>query len=147
MSNQKVYMIDGAMYEDIVRERVVLYSFIRQIAFQARRLGSQRDICHLQELAHLYGEQAEEMFRCWDIPKRFLAFGDSEDLAAIKRIELLDYEAEEESGEPEDDWLDKFFRGMCGAAGNPNFVVMELGKILDKVEGQDHPQHDAPAEN
>ena len=79
-------MIDSAMYEDIVRERVMLYSFIRQIAFQARRLGSQRDICHLQELAHLYGEQAEEMFGCWDIPMRFLAFGDPEDLAGIKRI-------------------------------------------------------------
>lgn len=137
MSNQNVYMIDGAMYEDIVRERVLLYSFVRHLAYQTKRLSSQRDIRHLQEVAHLYNEQAEEMFRCWDIPKRFLAFGDSEDLAAIKRIELLDYE---------DDWLDKFFRGMCGAAGNPNFVVMELGKILDKVEGQDHPQHDAPAE-
>lgn len=146
MSNQKVYMIDGAMYEDIVRERVLLYSFVRHLAYQTKRLFSQRDIRHLQEVAHLYGEQAEEMFRCWDIPKRFLAFGDSEDLAAIKRIELLDYEDEDESGEPEDDWLDKFFRGMCGAAGNPNFVVMELGKILDKVAGQDHPQHDAPAE-
>lgn len=146
MSNQKIYMIDGAMYEDIVRERVLLYSFVRHLAYQTKRLSSQRDIRHLQEVAHLYNEQAEEMFRCWDIPKRFLAFGDSEDLAAIKRIELLDYEDEDESGEPEDDWLDKFFRGMCGAAGNPNFVVMELGKILDKVEGQDHPQHDAPAE-
>lgn len=146
MSNQKVYMIDGAMYEDTVRERVMLYSFVRHLAYHAKRLSSQRDIRHLQEVAHLYNEQAEEMFRCWEIPKRFLAFGDSEDLAAIKRIELLDYEDEDESGEPEDDWLDKFFRGMCGAAGNPNFVVMELGKILDKVEGQDHPQHDAPAE-
>ena len=147
MSNQKVYMIDGAMYEDIVRERVLLYSFVRHLAYQTKRLFSQRDIRHLQEVAHLYDEQAEEMFRCWDIPKRFLAFGDSEDLAAIKRIELLDYEDEDESGEPEDDWLDKFFRGMCGAAGNPNFVVMELGKILDKTEEQDQPQSDPPAEN
>lgn len=147
MSNQKVYMIDGAMYEDIVRERVLLYSFVRHLAYQTKRLFSQRDIRHLQEVAHLYSKQAEEMFRCWDIPKRFLAFGDTEDLAAIKRIELLDYEDEDESGEPEDDWLDKFFRGMCGAVGNPNFVVMELGKILDKVEGQDQPQHDPPAEN
>lgn len=142
----KVYMIEGAMYEDTVRERVLLYSFVRHLAYHAKRLSSQRDIRHLQEVAHLYSEQAEEMFRCWEIPKRFLAFGDSEDLASIKRIELLDYEDEDESGELEDDWLDKFFRGMCGTAGNPNFVVMELGKILDKVEGQDHSQHDAPAE-
>ena len=146
MSNQKVYMIDGAMYEDIIRERVLLYSFVRHLAYQTKRLFSQRDIRHLQEVAHLYSKQAEEMFRCWEIPKRFLAFGDSEDLAAIKRIELLDYEDEEKSGEAEDDWEEKFFRSLCGAAGNPNFVVMELGKILDKVEGQDHPQHDAPAE-
>ena len=123
MNNQKVYMIDSAMYEDIVRERVVLYSFIRQIAFQARRLGSQRDICHLQELAHLYGEQAEEMFSCWDIPKRFLAFGDPEDLAGIKRIELLDYD---------DDWEeDPSERQMTS---NPKVVVMDLEELLAKME-------------
>ena len=123
MNNQKVYMIDSAMYEDIVRERVMLYSFIRQIAFQARRLGSQRDICHLQELAHLYGEQAEEMFSCWDIPKRFLAFGDPEDLAGIKRIELLDYD---------DDWEeDPSERQMTS---NPKVVVMDLEELLAKME-------------
>lgn len=123
MNNQKVYMIDSAMYEDIVRERVMLYSFIRQIAFQARRLGSQRDICHLQELAHLYGEQAEEMFGCWDIPKRFLAFGDPEDLAGIKRIELLDYG---------DDWEED--SSECQRMSNPKVVVMDLEELLAKLE-------------
>ena len=147
MSNQKVYMIDGAMYEDIVRERVLLYSFVRHLAYQTKRLFSQRDIRHLQEVAHLYGEQAEEMFRCWDIPKRFLAFGDVEDLAAIKRIELLDYEDEEESGEAEDDWEEKFFRSLCGALGNPKVMVMDLGELLDKTEEQDQPQSDTPTEN
>ena len=73
-------MIDGAMYEDTVRERVMLYSFVRHLAYHAKRLSSQRDIRHLQEVAHLYSKQAEEMFRCWEIPKRFLAFGDTEDL-------------------------------------------------------------------
>lgn len=123
MNNQKVYMIDSAMYEDIVRERVMLYSFIRQIAFQARRLGSQRDICHLQELAHLYGEQAEEMFGCWDIPKRFLAFGDPEDLAGIKRIELLDYD---------DDWEEESTERQ--RMSNPKVVVMDLEELLAKLE-------------
>ena len=123
MNNQKVYMIDSAMYEDIVRERVVLYSFIRQIAFQARRLGSQRDICHLQELAHLYGEQAEEMFGCWDIPKRFLAFGDPEDLAGIKRIELLDYD---------DDWEEESSERQ--RMSDPKVVVMDLEELLAKLE-------------
>lgn len=123
MNNQKVYMIDSAMYEDIVRERVMLYSFIRQIAFQARRLSSQREICHLQELAHLYGEQAEEMFGCWDIPKRFLAFGDPEDLAGIKRIELLDYD---------DDWEED--SSECQRMSNPKVVVMDLEELLAKLE-------------
>ena len=123
MNNQKVYMIDSAMYEDIVRERVMLYSFIRQIAFQARRLGSQRDICHLQELAHLYGEQAEEMFGCWDIPKRFLAFGDPEDLAGIKRIELLDYDDDGEADASE-----------YQMKNNPKVVVMDLEELLAKME-------------
>ena len=145
MSNQKVYMIDGAMYEDIVRERVLLYSFVRHLAYQTKRLFSQRDIRHLQEVAHLYGEQAEEMFRCWDIPKRFLAFGDSEDLAAIKRIELLDYEDEEEFGEAEDDWEEKFFQSLCDALGSPKVVVRELDKILGKSGEQNKFSHSDPA--
>lgn len=145
MSNQKVYMIDGAMYEDIVRERVLLYSFVRHLAYQTKRLFSQRDIRHLQEVAHLYGEQAEEMFRCWDIPKRFLAFGDVEDLAAIKRIELLDYEDEEESGEAEDDWEEKFFQSLCDPLGSPKVVVMELDKILGKSGEQNKFSHSDPA--
>ena len=116
-------MIDSAMYEDIVRERVMLYSFIRQIAFQARRLGSQRDICHLQELAHLYGEQAEEMFGCWDIPKRFLAFGDPEDLVGIKRIELLDYA---------DDWEEESSERQ--RMSDPKVVVVDLEELLAKLE-------------
>lgn len=123
MNNQKVYMIDSDMYEDIVRERVMLYSFIRQITFQARRLGSQRDICHLQEMAHLYGEQAEEMFGGWDIPKRFLAFGNPEDLAGIKRIELLDYD---------DDWEED--SSECQMKNNPKVVVMDLEELLAKME-------------
>lgn len=123
MNNQKVYMIDSDMYEDIVRERVMLYSFIRQIAFQARRLGSQRDICHLQELAHLYGEQAEEMFGCWDIPKRFLAFGDPEDLVGIKRIELLDYDDDWEEGSSERQRM-----------SNPKVIVMDLEELLAKLD-------------
>lgn len=123
MNNQKVYMIDSDMYEDIVRERVMLYSFIRQITFQARRLGSQRDICHLQEMAHLYGEQAEEMFGGWDIPKRFLAFGNPEDLAGIKRIELLDYD---------DDWGED--SSECQMKNNPKVVVMDLEELLAKME-------------
>jgi len=116
-------MIDSDMYEDIVRERVMLYSFIRQITFQARRLGSQRDICHLQEMAHLYGEQAEEMFGGWDIPKRFLAFGNPEDLAGIKRIELLDYD---------DDWEED--SSECQMKNNPKVVVMDLEELLAKME-------------
>jgi len=123
LNNQKVYMIDSDMYEDIVRERVMLYSFIRQITFQARRLGSQRDICHLQEMAHLYGEQAEEMFGGWDIPKRFLAFGNPEDLAGIKRIELLDYD---------DDWEED--SSECQMKNNPKVVVMDLEELLAKME-------------
>ena len=145
MSNQKVYMIDGAMYEDIVRKRVLLYSFVRHLAYQTKRLFSQRDIRHLQEVAHLYGEQAEEMFRCWDIPKRFLAFGDTEDLAAIKHIELLDYEDEDESGEAEDDWEEKFFQSLCDALGSPKVVVKELDKILGKSGEQNKFSHSDPA--
>ena len=143
----KVYMIDGAMYEDIVRERVMLYSFIRHLAYHAKRLSCQRDIRHLQEVAHLYSKQAEEMFRCGEIPKRFLAFGETEDLAGIKRIELLDYEDEEESDDGEEDWEEKFFQSLCDALGNPKVVVMELDKILGKPGEHNKFSHSDPAGN
>ena len=81
------------------------------------------------------------MFRCWDIPKRFLAFGDTEDLAGIKRIELLDYEDEEESDDGEEDWEEKFFQSLCDALGNPKVVVMELDKILGKSGEQNKFSH------
>ena len=138
MSNQKVYMIDGAMYEDTVRERVMLYSFVRHLAYHAKRLSSQRDIRHLQEVAHLYSKQAEEMFRCWEIPKRFLAFGDTEDLAGIKRIE---------SDDGEEDWEEKFFQSLCDALGSPKVVVMELDKILGKPGEHNKFSHSDPAGN
>ena len=116
-------MIDGAMYEDIVRERVMLYSFVRHLAYHAKRLSSQRDIRHLQEVAHLYSKQAEEMFRCWDIPKRFLAFGDPEDLVGIKRIELLDYDDDWEEGSSERQRM-----------SNPKVIVMDLEELLAKLD-------------
>ena len=139
---------DGMETREIYRE-MILENIDYEILCQDPKVSREQldEIRHLQEVAHLYGEQAEEMFRCWDIPKRFLAFGDTEDLAAIKRIELLDYEAEEESGEAEDDWEEKFFRSLCGALGNPKVMVMDLGELLDKTEEQDQPQSDTPTEN
>lgn len=142
MNKQKIYMIDGDMYEDIVRERVMLYSFVRQLAHAAKRLGSHRDICHLQEMAHLYGEQAEDMFACWDIPKHFLAFGDPDDLDGIKRIELLDYEDGSED-EPGEDLEEAFFRSMRGGACKPRVIVMDLDEILAKMEEVETPGCDS----
>ena len=87
------------------------------------------------------------MFRCWDIPKRFLAFGDTEDLAGIKRIELLDYEDEEASDDGEEDWEKKLFQSLCDALGSPKVVVMELDKILGKPGEQNKFSHGDPAGN
>lgn len=112
MNIQKVYLIDSNMYEDIVRERVMLYTFVKQLAYAAKRLNSQEAIKHLQEMAYIYGEQAENLFDCWDIPGRFLAFGNSADLTGIKRIELLDYDENDELEEDSEDTLDNFYRAM-----------------------------------
>lgn len=142
MNKQKVYMIDGDMYEDIVRERVTLYSFIRQLSYMSKRLFSQEDIKHLQEMAQLFGEQAEALFDCWNIPHRFLAFGESSDLAAIKELELLDYEGEDED-DPDEDWEEAFFRGMRNGAGTPNVIVMDLDEIIAKMEALDKPYGDS----
>lgn len=86
-----IYLIGAASYEDTVEQRLTLYGYIRQLAFLAKHMETAEDYIHLKRAAAAYGEKAEELFASWDIPGRYLVYGDPCDLDALREKELLDY--------------------------------------------------------
>lgn len=86
-----IYLIGAASYEDTVEQRLTLYSYIRQLAFLAKHMKTAEDYIHLKRAAAAYGDKAEELFASWDIPGRYLVYGDPGDLDALREKELLDY--------------------------------------------------------
>lgn len=94
-----IYLIGAASYEDTVEQRLTLYSYIRQLAFLAKRMKTAEDYIHLKRAAAAYGDKAEELFASWDIPGRYLVYGDPGDLDALREKELLDYGEDDSSGD------------------------------------------------
>ena len=79
-----IYLIGAASYEDTVEQRLTLYSYIRQLAFLAKHMKTAEDYIHLKRAAAAYGDKAEELFASWDIPGRYLVYGDPGDLDALR---------------------------------------------------------------
>lgn len=149
-----IYLIGAASYEDTVEQRLTLYSYIRQLAFLAKHMKTAEDYIHLKRAAAAYGDKAEELFASWDIPGRYLVYGDPGDLDALREKELLDYgeddlcgedgEALVDEGDPEDDLSeDDFpddgedFEGeafldlLADMAGKARFVSEVLDTLLE----------------
>ena len=85
-----IYLIGAASYEDTVEQRLTLYSYIRQLAFLAKHMKTAEDYIHLKRAAAAYGDKAEELFASWDIPGRYLVFGDPKDLKDLMAKELAE---------------------------------------------------------
>lgn len=103
-----IYLIGAASYEDTVEQRLTLYSYIRQLAFLAKHMKTAEDYIHLKRAAAAYGDKAEELFASWDIPGRYLVYGDPGDLDALREKELLDYgedDVEDDEGDLAEDDL------------------------------------------
>mgnify|MGYP000825312776 FL=1 len=98
-----IYLIGAASYEDTVEQRLTLYSYIRQLAFLAKHMKTAEDYIHLKRAAAAYGDKAEELFASWDIPGRYLVYGDPGDLDALREKELLDYGEDDGDDLTEDD--------------------------------------------
>ena len=97
-----IYTISEDAYEDTVHERILLYSFVRQLAHLTKKAETVEDFFRLKEAAAIYGAQAEGLFESWDIPGRYLVDGGPADLDGIKELELLDYGGDEPGGDTED---------------------------------------------
>ena len=88
----KIYIIDGKTYLSHINDEVHLYGLLHQLAFLAGRIKDEEDVFHVLDTAKRYGEIAEEKFQGWDIPGRYLVFGDPKDLNGLMEKELDEVE-------------------------------------------------------
>ena len=90
MEQEKLYVIEEKTYEAHIDEEVHLYGLLHQLAFLAEKVKERRDMENLINTARRYGEIADQMFDRWNIPGRYLVFGDKADLARLKALELCE---------------------------------------------------------
>ena len=86
----KLYVIEGKTYLNHINDEVHLYGLLHQLAFLAGRIKDEEDVFHVLDTAKRYGEIAEEKFRGWGIPGRYLVFGDPKDLKDLMEKELAE---------------------------------------------------------
>lgn len=137
MNNENIYMISEDVYEATVNERILLYGFIRQLAFQMKRAETMEDFFHLKEAAALYGGQAEKLFETWDIPGRYVVCGEPGDLDGIKELELLDYgedDPNEDSVDQEAEEGAAFFEVMEGLTAKSKAVTADMEAVLAELK-------------
>ena len=137
-----IYMIAEDTYEDTVHERILLYSFVRQLAHLTKKAETMEDFFHLKEAAAIFGSQAEELFETWDIPGRYVVYGDPGDLDGIKEMELLDYGGNDLAEVMEDD-EDKegvsFFEVMEGLIAKSKAVTADMEAALAELDSASRP--------
>lgn len=76
MKNEKLYLIAGDTYHKHIDEEVHLYGLLHQLAFMAGKVKDAEDMENFQDTAVRYGQIAEELFEGWNIPGRYLVYGD-----------------------------------------------------------------------
>ena len=112
---KKLYAIEGKTYLDHINDEVHLYGLLHQLAFLAGRIKDEQDVVHVLDTAKRYGEIAEEKFQGWDIPGRYLVFGDPKDLKNLMDKELALFPAEKPP--PGMMYSSRYFTGFGFSAG------------------------------
>lgn len=139
MNKENIYMITEETYEATVNERILLYGMIRQLTFQMKRAETMEDFFHLKEAAAIFGSQAEELFETWDIPGRYVVYGDPGDLDGIKELELLDYGEDEPDEDTEDEEGVSFFEVMEGLIAKSKAVTADMEAVLAELDSAFEP--------
>ena len=88
MEQEKLYVI-----EEHIDEEVHLYGLLHQLAFLAGKIKDREDVEAFIAAAKRYGQIADDKFDAWNIPGRYLVFGDKDDLARLKALELCELDA------------------------------------------------------
>lgn len=99
MKNEKLYLIAEDAYHKHIDEEVHLYGLLHQLAFIASKVKDTEDMEHLKDTALRYGQIAEELFEGWNIPGRYLVYGDKTDLENLKNVELIEVEPADDDEE------------------------------------------------
>lgn len=104
--NDKMYLIHEEDYIKHIDEKVLLYSFVKQLTHHIAKMKSARENENLIKIAKYYDTAAENLFSFWGIPKSYLVFDKKEDLSELMENELIE---PEEAG---------FYPCDSGCAGN-----------------------------
>lgn len=139
MNKENIYMITEETYEATVNERILLYGMIRQMAFLTKRAETMEDFFHLKEAAAIFGAQAETLFETWDIPGRYVVYGDPGDLDGIKELELLDYGEDDPGEDQEDEEGVSFFEVMEGLIAKSKAVTADMEAVLAELDSAFEP--------
>ena len=93
--NNKVYLIHEEDYIKHIDEKVMLYSFVKQLAHCIGRMKTTGADDDFIKMAECYGATAENLFNSWGIPKSYVTLDNKDDLATLMENELI---APEEAG-------------------------------------------------
>lgn len=90
MKGEKLYIIEEKSYLAHIDQKVQLYGLLHQLAFLAENIEDHQGMENLVDTALWYGKIADQMFNQWNIPGRYLIFGDKTDLDRLKALEMCD---------------------------------------------------------
>lgn len=134
MKNEKLYLIAGDTYHKHIDEEVHLYGLLHQLAFIASKVKDTEDMEHLKDTALRYGQIAEELFEGWNIPGRYLVYGDKTDLENLKNVELIEVEPADDDEEKLSlrDALEDYHQQLLEEAE----ILAEAVAELDALDGE-----------
>lgn len=112
--NNEHYLIHKDDYVKHIDEKVMLYSFVKQLCHHVTKMKMTPENGHICKMAKHFYIEADKMFDSWGIPGSYLVFGDESDLAELMENELI---APEDAGyypidDDDDDACD--FECRCG---------------------------------
>lgn len=137
---KKLYVIEEKAYLRHINDEVHLYGLLHQLAFLAGKVKDAEDMAHLIDTVKRYGEIADEKFDDWDIPGRYMVFGDKADLTELYKKELARLEvfdlgsgpkSDEDDGEDLGSGLVAFFDVLADMADKARYIADVLDDFLD----------------
>lgn len=87
--NNKVYLIHEEDYIKHIDEKVLLYSFVKQLAHCIVRMKTTGADDDFIKMAESYGATAENLFNSWGIPKSYVTLDNKDDLVPLMENELI----------------------------------------------------------
>ena len=87
--NNKVYLIHEEDYIKHIDEKVMLYSFVKQLAHSIGRMKTTGANDDFIKMAECYGATAENLFNSWGIPKSYVTLDNKDDLVPLMENELI----------------------------------------------------------